>query len=100
MVNEPDQRLFALMKEALENYNVNSLSNLLMISNKIDSIISSFNDVDPSWKEAVRTEWWELEYTAALMIDNQKEVLSKEDEEVVSKALYDMKVLLKEYEHS
>ena len=50
--------------------------------------------MDGEWIEKFRTEWWELEYTSALMIDNDEVDLTPEDEEAVSTALKNMKSMI------
>ncbi len=73
-----------------------SLESLLEITRSIETFIDSLNEIDPMWIETFRTEWWELEFTSALMIENEQEYLSDEDEKAVSQALLNMKMMIEQ----
>ena len=98
MLNKFDQQQFILIQQNINEYESQkpSLDSLMALTQSIEKRLDSLKSIDNTWKEAFRTEWWELEFTSSLMIDNEKENLTKEDEEAVSTALNNMKTMINE----
>ena len=95
-INKLEKHQLLLMKESVALYEnqPSSLENLVTLTQSLEKSINSLKTIDNDWKEAFRTEWWELEFTSSLMIDNEVDQLSEEDEEAVSIAIKNMKKML------
>ena len=90
------QKQFMLMKQSINAYESQkpSLDSLIVLTQSIESLLDSLTSIDNTWKEAFRTEWWELEFTSSLLIDDEKEDLTTEDVGAVSTALNNMKAMI------
>ena len=60
------------------------LKSLLKLTEDLEQFIEN---IDEQYKEKVRTQWWELELTTSLMINNDQKILTEEDHQVVNEAL-------------
>lgn len=65
-----------------------------MITRSLEELLDSLKTVDQEWKSTFKTEWWELEFTSSLMMDEEREELTQEDREAIAQALQNMKNLL------
>ena len=52
-----------------------SLDSLLYMSGSLEALLNLLQNVDVQWKETFRTEWWELELTSSIMMDEERDAL-------------------------
>ncbi len=96
MLRKFNEQQLLLMKQRILSFEKTkfSLDSLLYLTKSLEELLDSLKNIDDKWKESFRTEWWELEFTSSLMIDKEVEDLTKEDEDSVSLALQNMKIMI------
>ena len=97
MNKKSDQAHLLLMQETIVRFEQSpfSLETLLSVTRSLEELLNVLVDVDQDWKELFRTQWWELELTSSLMMDEEREDFTEEDKQSVSLALKNMKEMIK-----
>lgn len=89
MVSEYNKRQLNLMLEKILMYRKNSIELLYLIGD-LEALLEVLEDIDLSWKEEFRSIWWDLEYRYAIAIDENKQVLSVDEESEILGALNEL----------
>lgn len=98
MNNQEDQKLLLLMNKSIEGFERAKLDldSLLLITNRLEDLLSNLENASNEWRENFRTQWWELELISAVLHDIDESDISKEGREIISQAIKQMKIMIEE----
>jgi len=82
-----------------KEWNIHNLKEITYSLEGAINWIDNYEEIDKNWVEKLRSEWWELELTSSLMIDNNEDSLTNEDIKVVKKALQNILSLISKIPH-
>lgn len=92
-LNEFDQRQLQVMLEVIHRFELNEVS-LSSLINNLEALLDLLNFEDVIWKEAFIDNWENLEIIYASVLDENKALLDKEDEEIINDSVTNIKKLI------
>lgn len=90
-----DARQINIMKEKISLFKEGKL-NIRYLIDDLEALLGCLKTVDDLWKQKFLSEWWQLEETYAVAINENKKHLDNQDEEVVRQALDKIDMLILE----
>lgn len=102
MLNKSDRKHIELMKKSIQFFEEEDLNldSLLRITRSLEELLDELKQVNDSWKETFRTEWWSLEiHSSQLMAEeeeNDEEIseLTEESKKFILNAINNIKALI------
>jgi len=73
MIDPFNEKQLLLMKRTIAHYEQTppTLESLLALTQSLEELLNSLQKIDQEWKETFRTQWWELELRASVMMDEE-----------------------------
>lgn len=96
MLNEFDKHYLKLMKNKILSFQENeaNLDSLLSITRFLEEILNALKNVDKQLKEALITEWGELEILSSVMMYQEVDIINSESKQEIAFALENMKKII------
>ncbi|MBS0647905.1 MAG: hypothetical protein JSS10_01615 [Verrucomicrobia bacterium] len=95
-MNPFNEKQLLLMKRGIAHFEQTppTLESLLALTQSLEELLDSLQNIHEEWKETFRTEWWELELIVSVMMDEEIDDLTAEDNQAISEALSNIKALI------